>query len=197
MLPPIILAPPLSASRWFNTTTPITLEALRGRVVVLHAFQMLCPGCVAQGLPQAKRVQQTFQSDEVVVLGLHTVFEHHAVMGPDALKAFLYEYRIEFPVAVDSPATGSSIPSTMQAYELRGTPSLIVIDRQGVVRLNHFGHIEDLQLGALIGALISEPTADRKTITDKTGVCGRSELTSWRGCDDQQCDIQKEGVDHK
>ena len=45
-------APPLQVSHWFNTPGPLSLEALRDRVVALHAFQMLCPGCVAHGLPQ-------------------------------------------------------------------------------------------------------------------------------------------------
>jgi peroxiredoxin len=155
------LAPPLQTSKWFNTDTPITLEALRGRVVVLNTFQMLCPGCVAQGLPQAMRVHKLFPSSEIAVLGLHTVFEHHNVMGPDALKAFLHEYRITFPVGVDLPATDQPVPTTMQAYGFRGTPSLVVIDRSGRVRLNHFGHFDDLQLGALLGTLMSE-TAPQK-----------------------------------
>jgi thiol-disulfide isomerase/thioredoxin len=143
-------------AQWFNTDSDITLDALRGRVVLLHAFQMLCPGCVAQGLPQAMKVQQLFPASEVVVLGLHTVFEHHAAMGADALEVFLHEYRISFPVGVDSPVRGHPVPATMQAYALRGTPSLVVIDHKGVVRLNHLGHLDDLQLGALLGTLVSQ-----------------------------------------
>ena len=149
-------APPLQVAQWFNTGSPITLEALRGKVVVVHAFQMLCPGCVAQGLPQALRVHKGFARSDLMVLGLHTVFEHHEAMGPVALKAFLHEYRIDFPVGMDWPSPDHSVPQTMQAYALRGTPSLIVIDRQGVIRLNHFGHVDDLQLGALLGSLLSE-----------------------------------------
>ena len=159
MLPTSAIAPPLHVAQWFNTDTPIALDALRGRVVVLHAFQMLCPGCVAQGLPQAMKVHKLVPSTEVVVLGLHTVFEHHDAMGPNALKAFLHEYRIDFPVGVDRPAIDQPIPTTMQAYKLRGTPSLVVIDRSGMVRLNHFGPLEDMQLGLLLGALLSEPFA--------------------------------------
>lgn len=45
----------------------------------------------------------------------------------------------------------------MQAYQLRGTPSLMLIDRSGVLRANHFGRIEDMQLGAMIGQLLAEP----------------------------------------
>ena len=36
-------APPLFVERWFNSPHDITLESLRGKVVVVEAFQMLCP----------------------------------------------------------------------------------------------------------------------------------------------------------
>ena len=51
-------APPLRVSQWFNAPRPLTLDSLRGRAVALHAFQMLCPGCVSHGLPQAGRLHQ-------------------------------------------------------------------------------------------------------------------------------------------
>jgi len=154
-------APEWRTVRWFNTDTALTLADFRGRVVVLHAFQMLCPGCVAHGVPQAQRVADALKNDPVAVIGLHTVFEHHAVMGPDALSAFLHEYRITFPVGVDEPASdGHPIPMTMQAYQMRGTPTTILIDGQGRLRHQVFGAESDLLLGAAIGWLLSELTAD-------------------------------------
>lgn len=149
-------APPLSVSRWFNTDEPVTLDALRGRVVVIEAFQMLCPGCVSHGLPQARRVFDTFSQDDVAVLGLHCVFEHHEAQGPISLEAFLHEYRIGYPVGVDAPDEGGRLPQTMARYGMQGTPTLILIDRKGHRRAQHFGAIPDLRLGAEIMALISE-----------------------------------------
>jgi AhpC/TSA family len=146
----------LIVAEWINTTQPISLFELRGRVIVLHAFQMLCPGCVSHGIPQAIKIHHAFSRDDVVVLGLHTVFEHHAVMNADALKVFMHEYKIPFPVGIDTAQAGHPIPLTMQAYELRGTPSLVLIDRSGQVRLSHLGQIDDLQLGAILGQLIAE-----------------------------------------
>ena len=58
-------APPLQVAHWFNTPAPLTLDSLRGRVVVLHAFQMLCPGCVEHGIPQARRVHEAFAPDQL------------------------------------------------------------------------------------------------------------------------------------
>lgn len=149
--------PPLCVSRWFNTKVPIALEALRGRVVAIHTFQMLCPGCVAHGLPQAIRLRETFPEDQLVVIGLHTVFEHHDVMGPTALEVFIHEYRLRFPIGVDEASESGSVPKTMAAWGLQGTPSLALLDRQGQGQLQHFGRIDDMALGALVGQLLERP----------------------------------------
>lgn len=148
-------APPLDCGPWFNTAEPLSLSALSGRVVVVEAFQMLCPGCVLHGLPQAQRVAETFGGD-VTVIGLHCVFEHHAAQGPEQLRAFLHEWRIRFPVGVDAPGPGA-LPRTMAAWGLQGTPSLVLIDRAGRLRARHFGQVPDLALGAELRALMAEP----------------------------------------
>ena len=120
---------------------------------------MLCPACISHGLPQADRVHKLFPADQVAVIGLHTVFEHHAVMGPDALEAFIEEYGWPFPIGVDAPADdGGPIPLTMRALQLRGTPSFVLIDREGRIRFEHFGALDDLALGALIGRLLEAPS---------------------------------------
>lgn len=152
-------APPWQVDRWFNTPHAITLDGLRGKVVVLEAFQMLCPGCVSHGLPQAARVHATFPREQVAVIGLHTVFEHHAAMTPVALEAFLHEYRIAFPVGVDRAGAPGPIPLTMQAYAMRGTPTLTLIDAHGRIRHQHFGQVSDLLLGAQIASLVHEAQA--------------------------------------
>lgn len=151
------IAPELRVSRWFNAANPLSLAELRGRVVVLHAFQMLCPGCVSHGLPQAQALHERFSGEGVTVIGLHTVFEHHQVMSPLALAAFLHEYRYSFPIGVDQPSEDGNVPVTMRAYDLQGTPSLVLIDRHGRIRQSAFGRVDDLRLGLALGKLLSEP----------------------------------------
>lgn len=150
-------APELCIKKWLNSETPISLKDLRGRVVLIEAFQMLCPGCVSHGLPQAALVSETFSEDDVVVLGLHCVFEHHSAQGrEDVLSAFLHENRIRFPVGMDMPSSSSTIPETMTAYQLRGTPSTILIDRMGQLRQQHFGRVNDMALGAEIMSMVAD-----------------------------------------
>jgi peroxiredoxin len=173
-------------SIWLNSRKPISLESLRGKVVVIHAFQMLCPGCVSHGLPQAERIRRTFREDDVSVVGLHTVFEHHEVMTVDALRAFIHEYRWSFPIGVDRSTNKGGIPRTMAKYGLHGTPTLIVLDREGIVRLHRFGQIDDLPLGALLGQLLAQGShaANQFGINDQGGT---STVGSMMDCDADRC----------
>ena len=149
-------APEWRTDHWFNTDRPLGPAELRGRVIALHAFQMLCPACVRHGLPQAQRIAGLFDPAQVAVIGLHTVFEHHAAMTRQALAAFIHEYRLTFPIGIDAPGETGPIPRTMAAYAMQGTPSLILIDRAGRLRKQSLGVEEDMRVGADIAALLAE-----------------------------------------
>lgn len=153
-----LIAPELDVEKWLNTESPLSLEILKGQVVLMVAFQMLCPGCVEHCLPQAKKVHALFQQHGVAVIGIHTVFEHHAAMTEVSLKAFLHEYRITFPIAIDQPADDESrpLPKTMSTYQMSGTPTLVLIDKAGYIRKHKMGQEHDLVLGAEIMRLLDE-----------------------------------------
>ncbi len=179
------LASPLDVVAWLNTSKPLTLAELEGRVVVIHAFQMLCPGCVIHGVPQASEIYKLYPQQDVQVIGLHTVFEHHEVMTQKALAAFAHEYRIPFPIAIDRPSDTGPIPHTMASYQMQGTPTLIIIDKEGYVRLQHFGRMSDMQVGNIIGQLLEEKPISARA-TEETGPVGEK---SPGPCDDNECPI--------
>ncbi len=185
------IAPELDIVEWCNTSTPITLAALRGKVVLLHAFQMLCPGCVREGTPLAQRIhdrlsrrgdngrlnrpgehrsvgqersngESRFASNDLVVIGLHTVFEHHDAMKPVSLRAYLHEFRVTFPVGIDRHEKPFGMPVTMSAYNMGGTPTLIAIDRAGRIGKHWFGRVDELEVGMTLANLIAEsiPTSE-------------------------------------
>ena len=153
------MAPKWRVSEWLNTPAPVDLDAQRGHVVVACAFQMLCPGCVSQAIPQLKAVHELFSPHGVTVVGLHTVFEHHEAMTSTSLRAFLSEYKIRCPVGIDAPPQGGGpVPQTMHAYQMEGTPTWLLIDSAGRLRKQTFGHVKDLQLGSEIMQLLVEAT---------------------------------------
>ena len=183
------IAPPWTVERWLNAPGDLQLGDFRGRVVALHAFQMLCPGCVAHGLPQAQRIHTRFNPDDVAVVGLHTVFEHHDAMTPVSLVAFLHEYRISFPVGVDMPSDDGPTPQTMKRYRMRGTPSLILIDRLGRARYHAFGRPEDMVVGAALATLTAESAHAAQldtSATDESALPG--------GCSPQGCALPGPGA---
>lgn len=147
--------PELQAAAWFNTDTPPNLEDLKGKVIVLAAFQQHCPGSVRHGLPQAQRLARSFSEDEVAVIGLNTPFEHTDKQDKKALEAFVAEHELTFPIALDK-ANGKSLPKTMEAYEIQGTPALLIFDRQGRLRRHYLGQVDDFRLGAEVMALTIE-----------------------------------------
>jgi hypothetical protein len=141
---------------------------------------------VAHGIPQAQRIAASFASEDVAVVGLHTVFEHHEAMQPVSLAAFLHEYRIYFPVGVDTASKDGPIPETMQRYGLRGTPSLVLIDRLGRVRLHAFGRPEDLTVGAAIASLVAEASSVTRSLSEGHEDDDRS---AGAGCSAEDCSV--------
>ena len=147
--------PELAAAAWFNADPALTLASLKGKVVLLAAFQQHCPGSLKHGLPQAARIASGFSDDEVVVIGLNTPFEHADKQDKAALEAFVREHELKFPVALDK-ASGGPLPETMDAFEIHGTPAVLLFDRQGRLRRHYLGQVDDLRLGAEIMALTLE-----------------------------------------
>ncbi|MCD5311085.1 TlpA disulfide reductase family protein [Kineosporia babensis] len=126
----------LSVQKWANAPEP----DLRNQVVLLYAFQMLCPNCVNEATPMMNRVHEvTRRKDGIQVVGLHTVFENHANMGPDALAGYIARAGVSFPVGIDRHDGGDDAPVTMRRLNLMGTPSIVTVDRGGTIREKQFG----------------------------------------------------------
>ena len=151
--------PQWEVTQWLNTPQPLSLSALAGKVVLVNAFQMLCKGCVQDSLPQMQRIHERFSAKDVAVIGLHTVFEHIDVMTPKALEAFVHEFGLSFPIGIDAPGVEGRLPRTMDAYEMQGTPTLLIFDRKGRLRRHYFGKPDDLMLGAELMAMVVEEDA--------------------------------------
>ncbi|OUR93538.1 hypothetical protein A9Q84_18895 [Halobacteriovorax marinus] len=145
----------LVIDKWVNAPEGFELKVKDSSIKIIHVFQMLCPGCVYKGIPQTQELYSKFNSDDVKVVGLHSVFENHEAMQPHALKVFISEWRLPFPVAIDKRLEGEWMPETMKAYQLEGTPSLIIIDRDGSLKLKHFGLIDQEKLEIFINELIN------------------------------------------
>jgi hypothetical protein len=48
------------------------------------------------------------------------------------------------------------VPLTMRAYRFQGTPSTVLIDRDGAIAYQGFGQEDDIALGLRLGMLLSQ-----------------------------------------
>lgn len=135
-------APQLIVQEWLNATDGYQLHVESSRIKLIHAFQMLCPACVYHGIPQTIELFEKLKDLPVDVVALHTVFEHHQVMTTEALKVFIKEWRLPFPVGVDQPIKNERLPATMKSYQMQGTPTTIVIDQHGELLIQQFGLLD-------------------------------------------------------
>lgn len=152
-------APEFAISEWINTDQPITVESLRGKVVLIHFFQLWCPGCNRFSRPLFDEWQEKYSDrEDVVLLGIHTVFEGHGAQSPGRLHRYLRTYHITYPVGIDDYAhPEDDIPITMGRYRTGGTPTTTIIDRDGNIRLQRLGSFRQEPVEQLIERLLAEP----------------------------------------
>ena len=124
-------APPLDPDgQWFNSK-PLTLAALRGKVVLVDFWTYSCINCL-RTLPHLEAWYRDYAKDGLVIVGVHTpefAFEHVASNVGAAVKRL----GIKYPVVQDN-AYG-----TWNNYSNSYWPAEYLIDRSGRVRSYHFG----------------------------------------------------------
>jgi thiol-disulfide isomerase/thioredoxin len=155
------LAPEFQAIEGWINSAPLTMAALRGKVVVLDFWTYSCINCL-RTLPHVKAWDEAYRDDGLVIVGVHTpefAFERE----PDNVRRAVRDHGIEYPVALDTDF------GTWQAWQNRYWPAKYFVDRRGHVRYAHFGEgdyeeservIRQLLAEGPGGPLVSEEIAD-------------------------------------
>lgn len=148
-------APPLdlSATPWLGAKPP-SLAGLRGHPILLFFWAHWCSDCKAQVAILAN-IQRTFAPEGLVVIGPTRLYGYVAG-GEDAPadKETLYieEVRRRYYGALPGMPVPLS-PANFVSYGASTTPTLVLIDRAGVVRYYHPGAVREPELSARIRAL--------------------------------------------
>lgn len=122
---PRVRAPELPQNQaWLNTDKPLSLQQLKGRVVILDFWTYCCINCL-HVLPQLKYLEQKYK-DSLTIIGVHSAKFDNEKEIQNIRKAIL-RYDIEHPVLVDS---GFDV---WQQYAVRAWPTLMIIDPEGYV----------------------------------------------------------------
>jgi cytochrome c biogenesis protein CcdA/thiol-disulfide isomerase/thioredoxin len=148
--------------RWLNSK-PLTLDSLRGKVVLIDFWTYSCINCL-RTLPYVKRWADTYREAGLVVVGVHTpefAFEH----VPANVERAVRSLGVRYPVALDNGY------GTWSAWGNQYWPAKYFVDRQGRVRFAHFGEGEYQRSEDVIRTLLAEkalPKPVSASIEDQT-----------------------------
>lgn len=116
--------------KWLNSE-PLTMQQLKGKVVLVDFWTYTCINCV-NTLPYVKAWHQKYQTQGLAVVGVHTPeFPHER--STDNVRTAIKRFDIRYPVAQDNRY------ATWEAYGNRYWPALYLFDRNGKLVYTHFG----------------------------------------------------------
>lgn len=145
---PRATAPALDVEEWL-VGPATTLEALRGKVVMLEFFQIACPACQARR-PHVQEMARRYADQGLEVISVATAFELRALQSPARIREYVAAHGYQHRVAIDRNRQRS-----FRRYQARGTPWAVLIDRAGVVRASGFYGPE--QVARVLPMLLQQP----------------------------------------
>ena len=147
-------APPLEETNWLGPE-PASLAALRGRPVLLFFWAHWCPDCKAEA-PALAEIARVYSPKGLVLIGPTRLYGY-AAQGDDATPAQEMRYvdlvRRQFYSGLRDMAVPVSA-ANFRAYGASTTPTLVLLDRNGIVRYYHPGAVSQAELTGRIEDLL-------------------------------------------
>jgi cytochrome c biogenesis protein CcmG/thiol:disulfide interchange protein DsbE len=141
-----------AALRIGNTLAPVTLsgidgtavripETLKGKVVILHFWQIGCSSCKLE-MPAMDALYRQYRRKGLEILAINVGQKKETV------KAFAEELQVSYPILVDPDEKSARL------FVVTDVPRTYVIDRSGVVRYRIIGGAAPEMLKKLILSLL-------------------------------------------
>lgn len=111
--------------------SPLSLETLRGKVVVVNFWASWCkPACYDEA-PVLERAWRTYRDRGVAIVGVDMQDT------PEAAQVFIRRFALTFP---NAPDLGGKVAVEYGVY---GVPETFFVDRAGMIRAKHVGAVTD------------------------------------------------------
>ncbi|RZT29035.1 thioredoxin family protein [Cupriavidus agavae] len=149
-------------THWLNSP-PLTMQQLKGKVVLVDFWTYACGNCV-NTLPYVTKWYDKYKDQGLVVVGVHTP-EFPFEKSTANVQAALKEYGIRYPVAQDNNY------ATWSAYHNQYWPALYLVDANGRIVYQHYGEGSYGDTEAAIRKLLAERNAGK---TDKSAEAVRT-----------------------
>src|SRR5690348_2838609 len=122
---PKVRAPEITGGRgWLNTDKPLSIAALKGKVVLLDFWTYGCINCI-HIIPDLKKLEAKY-ANQLVVIGIHSAkFQNEK--ETENIRHIILRYEIEHPVYNDSEY------AVWQSYGVRAWPTQVLIDPAGYI----------------------------------------------------------------
>lgn len=150
-------APPLQMHEWLGPKPPAQAD-WRGRVVLLFFWAHWCRDCREQA-PVLARLQHDYGGDGLLLIGPTQRYGYTA-RGQEAEPAVEREYIEKIRRQHYAELGDLSAPLSEENFKQYGastTPTLVLVDRKGIVRLYHPGEMSYEELAPRIASLLGEP----------------------------------------
>jgi len=123
-------APAFSDGNWINSE-PLTIEKLRGRVVLVDFWTFGCFNCI-NTLPTLKSFNSKYSEKGLTIIGVETPETNREKVFDNLVKA-VGERGIKYPIVSDYRN------KTWNSYHVEAWPTVIILDTQGRIRYRHVG----------------------------------------------------------
>jgi len=140
-------APEFAKGNWINSE-PLTLEKLRGRVVLVEFWTFGCYNC-RNTLPSVKEWDARYRDKGLTIVGVHTP-ETDSEYGLDNVRKEVPSLGIKYPVVTDNEY------KTWNAYSVEAWPTILVLDKHGRIRWLHVGEGRYGETESVIKTLLAE-----------------------------------------
>lgn len=142
----------VGAIAWLNSQ-PLTVDGLRGKVVLINFWTYTCINWLRQ-LPYVRAWAEKYKDRGLIVIGVHTP-EFEFEKNIDNVRRASTEMRIDYPIAVDNDY------AVWRAFGNHYWPALYFIDTQGRIRHHHFGEGNYERSERVLQQLLSESGTGR------------------------------------
>ncbi|MBI5667205.1 MAG: redoxin domain-containing protein [Chloroflexi bacterium] len=133
---------------WLNVAAPLTLNALRGKAVLLDFWTYGCINCIHM-IPVLHRLEEKY-GDALAVIGVHSAkFENEG--QTDNIRQIVRRYGLEHPVINDS---GFTVWNAYRRYGVNAWPTFVLIDPRGNLFAVQAGEIPFEAFDRVIGGMI-------------------------------------------
>ncbi|MDE1770038.1 MAG: redoxin domain-containing protein [Thaumarchaeota archaeon] len=133
---------------WINTKEPLSLEKLRGHIIVLDFWTYCCINCM-HTLPVLAELEKKYKDRPVIFIGVHSAKFFNEKDRKNIEQAVM-RYEVQHPVLVDKEMV------VWNKFGVGGWPTIVIIDPNGILVYRQSGEGQKEMIEDTIDVLLEK-----------------------------------------